>query len=96
MSKGSPAVQPFDSEKKLHMRLDINKVSTVGDVALGDLVTVTVQGKVTSMRGPEESLYTDGNGKDKANTYPGCLEVQVAKISIAPKGAFSAMEEDED
>lgn len=81
-------------ERKITARFDLQKVKTVNEVNLGDTVSVLVRGKVTSMRGPEESLHKDSKGKEHKSTYPGTLEVEIAKIEISADGEFDGMGDD--
>lgn len=92
-------------DRKIKMRLDIQKVSVVGDIGLNDEVTVTVKGRVTSLRGPEMSLetpyvYKEGkeakSKKEVERVYPGSLEVEVAQIKIESDGAFAGIDADEE
>jgi hypothetical protein len=91
----------MEPDKTPKMRVDINKVSMVGDIGLHDEVTITVKGKVTSIRGPEQYVGTEYVGKNETpkkvdRTYPGSLEVEIQGMKIATVNQFDAMDEDED
>lgn len=90
---------------KICMRLDLAKVSTVDDVELGSEVTITVTGKVKTLRGPEEGLresydypVTGSSKKSKPKEekylYPGSLEVEVSSVSIKKQGEFDYGDDD--
>lgn len=74
-------------------RIDLEKVKTVSEVSLGDVVEVRITGKVTRMCGPSEELWKDEKGKDKKHTYPGTLEIEMDKIEVASPGDFEEMYE---
>ena len=84
------------------MRLDINKVSMVGDVSLNDEVEITVKGRVVSIRGPEQYLTSpydscEGKGKikEEERVYPGCLEVEIGTVTVGKMNEFEGMDGDE-
>jgi len=74
-------------------RIDLEKVKTVSDVSLGDVVEVRIKGKVTRMSGPSEELWKDEKGKDKKHSYPGTLEIEMDKFEVAAPGDFEEMYE---
>lgn len=87
-------MESINVNRKIEARIDLKKVSEVGDVSLGDDVVVVIRGKITSMRGPEENLYTDIKGKEKKEVWPGSICVEVAKMSVNPEGEFDGLLED--
>jgi hypothetical protein len=83
-------------DKKICARIDLDKLSRVSDVELGEEVTITIKGKVNSMRGPEEGLrdsYTKPSKKEKYH-YHGNLEIEISSLKIQPIGEFDGMMED--
>lgn len=92
------SIPSVSADKTYKMRLDINKISLVGDVALNDEVLVKVKGRVTAIRGPEQSLevpYDSKNKKEIARVYPGSLEVEIDKVEIQTEDQFAGLDEDE-
>lgn len=83
-------------DKTLTARVDIDKVRKVNDVNLGDTVTLTIKGKVRSMRGPDESVYKNDKGKEIKSVYPGSLEIEISDMRIGSVGEFDGLEEDDD
>lgn len=87
-------------ESKPTARIDLTKVSVVTDVDLGDIVTLTIKGKVRMMRGPEEGLresYSSDSkkqGKKEKYSYPGCLEIEIDSVKVDGHNDFSGMEDD--
>ena len=83
------------SDRKLCARIDISKASQAGELELGQEVTIQIRGKVTSLRGPEESIYPDGpKGKETKHMYPGSIEIQLSKFSVQGASGFEGMEDD--
>ncbi len=86
--------------RKITARIDLEKVNLVNDVELGANVEIKIVGKVSMLRGPEKGTRPkydkEGSptGKEIAYTYPGCLEVEISKISVDGYGDFSGMEDD--
>lgn len=89
----------MDKKPTPKLRLDITKVSMVGDVSLNDEVEIKVKGRVTSIRGPEEYLGTEylGKGKEKEveRICPGTLEVEISAVSVATMNEFDGMDGDD-
>lgn len=85
---------------KLCARIDIAKADAVKDVALGEEVTITITGRVTSLQGPSEHLYaelsTNGKkGKERRDVCPGNVTIEIGKFTVEGYGEFGA-DEDED
>jgi hypothetical protein len=100
MAGAKIGVDPMmDKQPEPKMRLDITKVSMVGDVSLNDEVEIKVKGRVTSIRGPEHYIGTDylGKGKEKEveRMYPGSLEVEISSVAIATVNQFEGMDSDD-
>lgn len=84
----------MSSKQKITARIDLESVKSVKDVELGEEVVITVKGKVHSMRGTEQSMWTDEKGKEHKSTYPGSLEVEISKLSVVTPGEYDGMEDD--
>lgn len=101
MEKTTAAVSRLKADKKIFATIDLQKVSTVSDVSLGDTVTLTVTGRVVGIRGPEESLWATEccakgeKSKERAEVYPGSLRVEVSNVKVGKDGEFDGMMEDE-
>lgn len=98
MSKYATEAMPMmGSDSKPKMRLDVSKISLVGDVSLNDEVEVVVKGRVTSIRGPEQSIGMDypdkGKPKEVERTYPGELCVEISAVKVSTVGEFDGMDE---
>lgn len=91
MYKDAGAI-PMD--RKITARIDLESVKTVKDVELGEEVEITIKGKVCCMRGVEQSMWTDEDGKEHKSTYPGSLEIEISKIKVYSSSEFDDMEDD--
>lgn len=90
---------------KQKMRLDMMSFEDVGDLKLGTEVTVTVTGKIASLRGPEISYgydYAVPSGKisskekkEEPHLYPGDMCVEVGTVKMKVNGKFDAMDQDD-
>jgi len=90
---------PMYDASKVCARIDLKKLSTVAEVELGETVTITITGKVKSMRGPEEGLRPVYGEKGKTKkeekyTYNGNLEVEIEQMVIKSVGDFDGMADD--
>lgn len=83
----------YDSKPRITARIDLESVKTVKDVELGEMVEITIKGKVCSMRGGEESMYKDEKGKTHKSKYPGTLEVELSSLKVNSPGEFDGMED---
>lgn len=86
------------SERKLRARIDLSSAKIVGDVELGEEVTIKVTGKVTEMRAPSKYMgmeYTGKSEKKVPRTDPGSLEIEVSKLQVEVDGEWSDPGEDD-
>lgn len=89
------------SDDATKARIDIKKVSMVDGVSLHDEITLTITGKVISIRGPEEYVGTAYVGEGKKpkkvdRSYPGSLEVEVSSAKLSVVNQFDGMDQDDD
>jgi hypothetical protein len=73
-------------KRKLCARIDITKASQVDNVNIGDEVTITLKGKVKTLKGAERGMTETYGEKDKkAKPYiePGCIEIECEDIKVA-------------
>jgi len=81
-------------KKTREARIDIRTMKEGMNLSLGDKVKIELTGKVTSLRGPEESMYKDLKGKTQKNTYPGSMCIEVEGMEVEVVGDFTGMLED--
>jgi hypothetical protein len=93
MNKAEVAVSMYDSKPRITARIDLESIKTVKEVELGETISVTIRGKVCSMRGGEESMYKDEKGKTHKSKYPGTLELEIASLTVVSPGEFDGMED---
>lgn len=93
----TPMAYDLDGDRKLCARIDISKASQAADFELGDVVEITIRGKVKSLRGPEETMRPEYNtkdgkpGKDKKHVYPGSIELEIESFKVDGGTDFSPM-----
>ena len=80
--------------------IDVMDLLKLQEMEIGTVVEVLIKGKVTSVRGPEESLGMDypstGSKKPKEvkHKYPGNVRLEVQKVEVNPESEFAGMEDD--
>ena len=95
MSDKAVPMAAMGEKKKLCARFDISKASMAKDLELGEEVTITVKGRVKSLRGPEEGYHEPYMKGEKARkySYPGSVELELSSFTV--DGEFSDFPEDD-
>ncbi len=87
-------MDPYDANRKLCARIDISKASQAGELEIGSPVKILIEGKVKSLRGPEEGLRNDYNsqGKDRKvkYNYPGSIEIELENFAVEGTSEFES------
>lgn len=88
-------------DRKLTATFDIKPgMEILDELTIEDEVEIVLKGKVTAIRGGEESMERDWEAKDpdkapkKKRIYPGSVTLELKSVRMARQGEFDAMMED--